>query len=133
MNRVKAAHRQPVVSTEITLLCTPAAVPAVRRFVREALPAGSRADDLVLAVDELASNSVTHSSSGRGGEFTVTVRTAAGSARVEVTDDGPASGPPALSNGWGLEIVRAVTDRAGTTVGLDGRRTAWAEVTWPAL
>jgi signal transduction histidine kinase len=119
-------------SEEVTLPGIPASVPAARRFVREALPGCPRADDLMLAVSELTSNAIVHSASGQGGSITVRVRTAPpGWARVEVTDDGPASGQLPEGNGWGLGIVRAVTDRAGSTMGAEGRLTAWAEVIWP--
>jgi len=109
-------------------------VPAARRFAREALNGCPRADDLSLAVTELAGNAVAWSAAGHrhGGTFTVRVRTAPRWARIEVTDPGPATArPPAPGNGWGLAIVAAVTDRAGTTGGPGPARTAWAEVTWP--
>lgn len=66
---------------------------------------------------------------GLGGEL---LRLAQFGARIEVTDDGPATGDPSPRNGWGLAIVASVTDRAAATTQLDGRRTAWCEVTWPA-
>jgi two-component sensor histidine kinase len=111
---------------------TPASVPIARRLVREALPDCPRAGDLMLAVTELAANAVAHSASGQGGSFTVRLRTGPGWARIEVTDDGPAAGPPAPRNGWGLAIVAGVTDRAAAVIQPDSSRTAWAEVRWPA-
>lgn len=132
MHRIVAASTQaPEPAAGLTLPGTPASVSVARRFVRDALPGCPRADDLVLAVSELASNAIAWSASGRGGTFTLCVRTAPRWARAEVTDDGPAPGSSAPHNGWGLGIVTAVTDRAGATVRRDGRRTAWAEVTWP--
>jgi len=109
-----------------------ASVPAARRFVLGALAGCPRADDLALAVTELAANAVTWSAAGEDGSFTVRVRAAPRWARVEVTDPGPAQAPSAQSNGWGLRIVAEIADRAGTTHGPGATRTGWAEVTWPA-
>jgi two-component sensor histidine kinase len=130
MHRViKASTQAPSPAAEITLPGTPASVPAARRLVKDVLPGCPRADDLLLAVSELASNAVTHSAS-RSGIFTVRLSTAGHWARLEVTDDGPAPGPPSPGNGWGLQIVAGVTDRCGATIEPGGQRTAWAEVTW---
>ncbi|MEP7023042.1 MAG: ATP-binding protein [Actinomycetota bacterium] len=115
-----------------TLPGTPASVSIARRLVREALPDCPRADDLMLAVTELTTNTVAHSASGQGGSFTVRLRTAPRWARIEVTDDGPAAGEPGQSNGWGLAIVSDITDRATTVIQPRGCRTAWCEVSWPA-
>jgi two-component sensor histidine kinase len=113
-----------------TLPGMPASVAIARRLVREALPDCPRADDLILAVSELASNAIVHSASGQGGTVSVRVRTAPRWARAEVTDDGPAAGVIAARNGWGLEIIAGITDQTGALIRPDGRRTAWAEVTW---
>ncbi|MEP7023756.1 MAG: ATP-binding protein [Actinomycetota bacterium] len=115
-----------------TLPGIPSSVPIARRLVRDALPGCPRAYDLILAVRELATNGITHSASGHGGTFTVRVRTAPCWARVEVADEGPTGGPPSPRNGWGLAIVREVTDRAAAVIQPGGGRTAWCEVTWPA-
>ncbi len=115
-----------------TLPGTPASVSIARRLVREALPDCPRADDLMLAVSELATNAISHSASGQGGSFTVQLRTAPRWARIEVTDDGPTEGRLSGTNGWGLAIVDSVTERATAVIQPDSRRTAWCEVTWPA-
>jgi hypothetical protein len=109
----------------------PESVPAARRLLRESLSWCPRAEDLAQAVTELAANAVCWSASGEGGTFTVRIRTAPRWARIEVIDNGPALHPAAASNGRGLLIVAAVTDRSGTTFGPDRSQTAWAEVTWP--
>ena len=114
-----------------TLPGEPSSVPVARRLVRGALPGCPRATDLMLAMTELASNAVLHSASGRGGTFTVRIRTAPQWARIDVADEGPAAGPAVAGNGWGLAIVADVTDRNGATVADRGQRTAWAEVGWP--
>jgi anti-sigma regulatory factor (Ser/Thr protein kinase) len=110
---------------------TPAAVAIARRLAGEALTGCPRADDLILAVSELASNAVIHSTSGQGGTFIVRVRRAPRWARVVITDDGPAAHPSPAGNGWGLAMVADVTDRTGAIIQAEGHRTAWAEVTWP--
>jgi hypothetical protein len=116
---------------QATLPGNPVSVRVARRLVRDALAGCPRAADLVQAADELASNAVMWSAAGEGGTFTVTVRTAPRWARVEVTDPGPATTPGGESNGWGLDIVRAITDLAGTDPGPGPARTSWAECTWP--
>jgi anti-sigma regulatory factor (Ser/Thr protein kinase) len=115
-----------------TLPGTPASVPIARRLIRGALPGCPRADDLMLAVTELATNTIAHSASGEGGSFTLRLRAEPGWARIEVTDDGPAQSQPAPRNGWGLAIVAGVTDRAAAVTQPDGCRTASAEVAWLA-
>jgi two-component sensor histidine kinase len=85
----------------------------------------------VLAVSELASNAVLWSASGEGGLFLVRVRRVTLWARIEVADAGPATAVSEPGNGYGLEIVRRLTGRSGANHYPDGRRTSWAECTWP--
>jgi hypothetical protein len=125
------ATRTEASSGWVELPGIPVSVPAARHFVKGALRGCPRTDDLVLAVSELASNALSWSASGCGGTFIVRARMVPRWARVEVSDDGPVSGPAADGNGWGLGIVAAVADRSGSTTAPDGRRTAWAEATWP--
>lgn len=122
----------PGSALEVTLPGMPRYVSVARRLVREALPACPRIDDLMAAATELITNAITHSASGQNGTFTVQVRTAPRWARLEVADEGPKKGPPSASNGWGLTIVKGVTDRAAAVIRPDGKRVAWCEVTWPA-
>jgi anti-sigma regulatory factor (Ser/Thr protein kinase) len=105
-----------------TLPGEPSSVPVARRLVRSALPGCPRADDLLLAITELASNAVLHSASGRGGTFTMQIRTVPCWARINVADEGPTAGPGVPGNGWGLAIVADVTDRNGAIIAGDGRR-----------
>jgi anti-sigma regulatory factor (Ser/Thr protein kinase) len=118
----------------------PESVAAARRLVTRALAGCPRSDDLVLAVSELATNAIAWSASGQGGTFLVRVRRVTLWARVEVVDDGPALAGPAVpspgtgsaqrsANGYGLLLVREVTDRCGTSF-TGGRRASWAECTW---
>ena len=74
MSRVVAASTEP--PAQIGLPGVRESVAAARRFVRHALPGCPRADDLILAVSELVSNSIAHSASGHGGAVVVQVRTA---------------------------------------------------------
>src|SRR5260370_39240739 len=60
----------------IVLRGIPANVGAARRFTRTCPDGCPRAEDLVLAVSEMASNALAWSASGCGGTFTVRVRTA---------------------------------------------------------
>lgn len=119
-------------SVTATLPGMPSSVPVARRLVREAVPGCPRADDLVVAVSELVTNAIVHSASGRGGSFTMQVRTEPRWARVEITDEGPAPAGTSKRSGWGLEIVSGVTDKSAAVIQPDGCRTAWCEVTWSA-
>lgn len=96
-----------------------------RRFVEQELPDVSPniRDSIRLMVSELATNALTHTSSG----FEVTVDVIASSVRVEVTDDG--SGSPIIRtpdvrdpHGRGLQIVDLLSDEWGTTMGADNRQ-----------
>jgi hypothetical protein len=88
-------------------------------------------------VSELCANAITHTASGRGGVFTVTVECPRdGVARIAVTDDGGSSVPAAgavnlmAEGGRGLAIVAACTSRWGFSEAYPGR-TVWAEASWP--
>lgn len=122
--------------TSVTFPGLPAIVPSVRRFVRGILASSPRADDMELITAELASNAIRHTPSGTsGGEFTLTMRTEPGWARVEVFDAGTGewNGPREASDddeyGRGLAIVVALADKLGHDVRPDGQ-TVWAEVLW---
>jgi two-component sensor histidine kinase len=115
-----------------TLPGMPASVPIARRLVREALPGCPRAEDLMVTVTELATNTIAHSASGQDGSFTVRLFSGTGWARIEVTDEGAAKGQSLARNGWGLTIVASITDRAAAVIQPDGCRTTWAEVSWLA-
>jgi anti-sigma regulatory factor (Ser/Thr protein kinase) len=104
--------------------------------VRGILAGSPRADDMELITAELASNAIRHTPSGEdGGEFTLTVRTELGWARVEVSDTGTGqwNGPRDASDedeyGRGLAIVAALADKLGHDIHVGGQ-TVWAEVTW---
>jgi serine/threonine-protein kinase RsbW len=110
----------------------PLQVACARRFVGGVLAGLRAADDVVLCVSELASNSVLHSSSREpGGHFVVrALVSAAGRIRAEVEDRG---GPwscdigPDEEHGRGLLIVGGLATRWGIT-GSDAGRIAWLEL-----
>jgi anti-sigma regulatory factor (Ser/Thr protein kinase) len=93
----------------------PEQVGVARGFVRQVLGAGHPGTERVtLLTSELVTNSVNHSDSRLdGGIITVTVRTAAGRVRVEVTDDGGPTAPTLCNDdelaegGRGLRLVEA--------------------------
>jgi len=62
-----------------------------------------------LAVQTLVENSIKYAVSPRreGGTVTVRAHGAPGGVRIDVADDGPGFDPAAVSNGHGLELVRA--------------------------
>jgi anti-sigma regulatory factor (Ser/Thr protein kinase) len=93
----------------------PEQVGVARGFVRQVLGAGHPGTERVtLLTSELVTNSVNHSDSRLdGGIITVTVRTAVGRVRVEVTDDGGPTAPTLCNDGdlaeggRGLRLVEA--------------------------
>jgi serine/threonine-protein kinase RsbW len=124
------------VETSVTFPGLPAIVPSARRFVRGILADSPRAADMELITAELASNAIRHTPSGQdGGEFTLTVRTEPGWARVEVSDAGtgewstPRDGSDDDEYGRGLAIVAALADKLGHDIRADGQA-VWAEVIW---
>ncbi len=122
--------------TSVTFPGLPAIVPSARRFVRGILAGSPRAEDMELIATELASNAIRHSPAGQdGGEFTVTVRTGQGWARIEVSDTGtgewnaPQSADLDAEYGRGLAIVAALADKLGHDITASGQ-TVWAEAGW---
>ena len=102
----------------------------VRHWLRAALAACPAADDAVLMVSELATNALTHSASGRGGTFSVTVSHRSSDVRVEVTDQGGSWTPNTPGDelhGRGLLIVSSIARAWGVT-GDDSGRTVWFEL-----
>jgi anti-sigma regulatory factor (Ser/Thr protein kinase) len=124
--------------TSVTFPGLPAIVPSARRFVRGILANSPRGDDMELIAAELASNAIRHTPSGDpGGEFTITIRTGTGWARIEVSDTGtgqwhppPGDGNPGAEYGRGLAIIAAIADKFGHDVRPDGQA-LWAEIAWP--
>ena len=110
-------------------------VSQAREFVARALGACPAADDAVLLTSEVATNAITHTASGGGGHFTVTVYRAGTWARVEVRDAGSAATPaarvhaPDAESGYGLGLVDLLASRWGHAGGGRGR-VVWFELEW---
>jgi anti-sigma regulatory factor (Ser/Thr protein kinase) len=122
--------------TTVTFPGLPAIVPSARRFVRGILAASPRAADMEQITAELVSNAILHTPSGSdGGEFTLTIDTEPGWARVEITDAGTGrwnargDGGTDEEYGRGLAIVAALADKFGHDIRAE-EQTAWAEVAW---
>jgi anti-sigma regulatory factor (Ser/Thr protein kinase) len=107
-------------------------VARVRKEIAAYLGECPVADDLVLIVDELASNSILHTHS-RGKFFRVRCELAPGTARIEVEDmGGPWRTRKDDDRPHGLDIVEALTGPGGwgTQTTGDGGRIVWASLTW---
>lgn len=108
----------------------PAEARAARRFVAKSLNGCPAADDAILLVSELATNAITHSASGQGGSFTVTVTHRVGDVRVEVADQGgvwASSENGRNENGRGLLVVFTLARACGIT-GNESGRVVWFEL-----
>jgi anti-sigma regulatory factor (Ser/Thr protein kinase) len=112
-------------------------VPDARAFVASAVEAQDMAasDDLLLVTSELVTNAVRHGD----GEVEVRVEVGPATVRIEVVDDGDVvvPEPPAVipvdgPGGWGLHLVRAVSQAWGSGLDAHGRTLVWAEVAVPA-
>ena len=114
-------------------------VPVARLFVRAFLGSHPHAGDAELIASEYVTNAIRHTASGEGGVVYVTVVSAPGGVRIEVTDHGSASAPPPAAlesgagtwedeNGRGLLIVDTLATRWGHYGLSDGQVTAWAEL-----
>jgi serine/threonine-protein kinase RsbW len=126
---------RPLLTWSRTFRATPAQIPEARKFLRTALNGCPVADDAILCVSELATNSVLHSDSGKaGGTFTVRADIRQGDYTwIEVEDNGGPWVTPARHDDrpHGLDIVDALT----SAWGIDGDPlTGWvarARLDWP--
>ncbi len=89
---------------------------------------------MITVADELASNAIQHTRSGRGGQFTVSVTWYGQIVRVAVTDGGAPDGPqfiddPDAEHGRGLLVVRGLSVHSGARGDSQGRL-VWADVSW---
>jgi anti-sigma regulatory factor (Ser/Thr protein kinase) len=109
--------------------------PAQVRHARAALAAlldgCPLAADAILIASEFATNSVMHSASRHGGEFTLRAEVHQNHLRIEVEDaGGPWSGGPCdHDRPHGFDVVEAIAGPQNWGVdGDSGGRTAWARV-----
>jgi anti-sigma regulatory factor (Ser/Thr protein kinase) len=91
-----------------------------------------RLEDARLLVSELVTNAIRHAGLGEADRITLTVETRERGLRVEVCDPGPGfevaepTPDPARPSGWGLYLVRELSDRWG--VDRQGETTVWFEL-----
>lgn len=87
------------------------------------------ADEAVLVVSEFATNAVLHSSSGKGGAFTLRAEVQNGRIRIEVEDAGGLWRGEVRDDGrpHGFDVVAALVGAGNWGIdGDDGGRVAWA-------
>jgi Histidine kinase-like ATPase domain len=116
----------------------PDQVGRARKFLAQALRSCPVADDAVLCLSELASNSVLHSASrSPGGTFTVRAEVRPGDhVRIEVHDQGgPWVERPGTNDGraHGLAIVRVLAADSGTDGNALSGWITWARLDWPTI
>jgi serine/threonine-protein kinase RsbW len=135
---VQQAHvaPAPLRTFDMVFPAVPAQVGQARRFLRAALEGCPQADDAVLCLSELASNSVLHSNSRKpGGTFTVRATSYEGDyVYIEVEDHGGPWQEPPHRDGrpHGLDIIRALAADCGTDGNALTGWIAWARLDWPA-
>jgi anti-sigma regulatory factor (Ser/Thr protein kinase) len=86
-----------------------------------------RVMDVILAVNELAANAITHGA----GAGRLLMRAIAGALHCQVSDAAPAAGPWPVREGHGLWLVRAVADEVTASYGPHGSQVT-ATFGWPA-
>jgi anti-sigma regulatory factor (Ser/Thr protein kinase) len=103
---------------ELTISASPFELAGLRRAARDALGEVPTqvADDMLLALDEAATNAILHGSGG-GDPIQVAVRVQDAWVEASVLDHGPAKPPRPLSTtdrrsggGWGLWLLRCLVD-----------------------
>jgi serine/threonine-protein kinase RsbW len=108
----------------------------LRRWIASLLPPRPPRDDVIAVADELASNAIRHTRTGRGGQFTVEITRHGPLVRITVTDDGAPHQPRLVDDaqgehGRGLVVVDALAVRVGIHGDHQGRQ-VWADVGWDA-
>jgi anti-sigma regulatory factor (Ser/Thr protein kinase) len=106
----------------------------LRRWLAGLLPDCATRDDVMTVAVELATNTVKHTASGRGGWFAAEVTWHPAAVRIVVADQGAPTGPqliddPMAESGRGMVVVRELSARTGVA-GDERGRLVWAEVTW---
>jgi serine/threonine-protein kinase RsbW len=111
----------------------PAQVGQARAALAVILGDCPRADDAILVASELATNSVVHSASRDGGEFTLRAEVRQDHVLIEVEDAGGAwlGGPGDDGRPHGFDVVAAVAGPQNWGINGDtSGRVAWATLGW---
>jgi len=111
----------------------PAQVRQARAALAVILRDCPRADDAILVASEYATNSVIHSASRGGGEFTLRVEVRQDNVRIEVEDAGGAwhGGPGDDGRPHGFDVVAAIAGPQNWGINGDtSGRVAWATLGW---
>lgn len=108
----------------------------LRRWIGGLLPTCQARDDVVMVANELASNAIRHTASGRDGWFAVEITWHPGLVRVAVADCGGPKEPvviddPGGESGRGLFLVQQLSAGMGISGDHHGRL-VWADIPWPA-
>jgi len=115
-------------------LAEPGQVREARKFLAAALHNCPAANDAILCLSELATNSVLHSNSKEpGGIFTVRAEVREASyLRLEVQDAGGHWEEPARNDGrpHGLDIIRAIASECGRSGDARTGWIMWARLDW---
>lgn len=106
----------------------------LRRWLESLLPQCPARDHVTAVTNELASNAVRHTASGRGGWLSVEIVWYGPVVRVAVADSGAAATPRVIEDlaseaGRGLRLVRGMSVRTGVCGDHRGRL-IWADVRW---
>ena len=106
----------------------------LRRWLESLLPECPARDDVTCVANELGTNAVLHTESGRSGWFAVEITWHRVVVRIAVADCGAPGGPrmiadPGGEHGRGLLVVRTLSVRTGVCGNHRGRL-VWADVPW---
>jgi anti-sigma regulatory factor (Ser/Thr protein kinase) len=109
----------------------------LRRWLASLLPENPARDDLATVATELASNTIRHTATGRGGWFAVEITWHQPVVRVAVADGGGPTEPRVIEDlsaghGRGLLLVRGLSVRTGVSGDQRGRL-VWADVRWEGM
>lgn len=109
----------------------------LRRWLASLLPESPARDDLTTVATELATNTIRHTASGRGGWFAVEITWHEPVVRVAVADGGGPTEPRVIEDlsadqGRGLLLVRGLSVRTGASGDQRGRL-VWADVRWEGM
>jgi hypothetical protein len=107
---------------------------ALRRWLASFLPACPALGDVLVIANELGSNAIEHTASGRGGWFAVEVTWHGAGVQIAVADCGGPAEPRVINDlaaerGRGLRLVQGLSVRTGFGGDQHGRLVR-AQITW---